>query len=146
MATTNLGLPLIAGNNTADVVRDMNALANAVDGKAGAVSGLAKLDSGGKVPVTQLPAGTANGVASLDAGGTIPDAQIPAAITRDTELSAHTTRVDNPHSVTAAQVGAVPTTQKGAANGVASLGADGKVPSTQLPPSNTLTMVNAWIG
>ena len=30
-------------------------------------------------------------------------------------------------------VGAIPTSQKGAANGVASLGADGKVPSAQLP-------------
>jgi hypothetical protein len=34
---------------------------------------------------------------------------------------------------TAAEVGAVPTTEKGAANGVATLGSDGKVPSAQLP-------------
>lgn len=33
MPTTNLGLPLITGNMTADVVRDMNALAEAVDAK-----------------------------------------------------------------------------------------------------------------
>ena len=41
----------------------------------------------------------------------------------------------------ASEVGAIPTTEKGASNGVATLGADGKVPSTQLPsldyiPSN----------
>ena len=34
----------------------------------------------------------------------------------------------------ASEVGAIPTTEKGAANGVATLGADGKVPSAQLPP------------
>lgn len=33
MPTTNLGLPLIAGNMTADVVRDMNALAKELDFK-----------------------------------------------------------------------------------------------------------------
>ena len=33
----------------------------------------------------------------------------------------------------ASEVGAIPTTEKGAANGVATLGADGKVPSAQLP-------------
>lgn len=45
-------------------------------------------------------------------------------------------RSDHVHAYpTAAQVGAVSTTQIGAANGVASLGADGKVPSAQLPAS-----------
>ena len=33
----------------------------------------------------------------------------------------------------ASEVGAIPTTEKGASNGVATLGADGKVPSAQLP-------------
>ena len=33
----------------------------------------------------------------------------------------------------ASEVGAIPTTEKGTANGVATLGADGKVPSAQLP-------------
>ena len=36
----------------------------------------------------------------------------------------------------ASEVGAIPTTEKGAANGVATLGADGKVPSAQLPAMN----------
>jgi hypothetical protein len=34
---------------------------------------------------------------------------------------------------TPAEIGAVPTTEKGAANGVATLGTDGKIPSVQLP-------------
>ena len=54
MPTTKLNLPLIDGTNTADVVRDMNALANAVDNKAGASDGLATLDATGKVPASQL--------------------------------------------------------------------------------------------
>ena len=36
----------------------------------------------------------------------------------------------------ASEVGAIPTTEKGAANGVATLGADGKVPTGQLPAMN----------
>ena len=36
----------------------------------------------------------------------------------------------------ASEVGAIPTTEKGAANGVATLGADGKVPTGQLPSMN----------
>ena len=39
----------------------------------------------------------------------------------------------NKPSYSASEVGAIPTTEKGAANGVATLGADGKVPSAQLP-------------
>ena len=45
----------------------------------------------------------------------------------------HIANKENPHGVTAAQVGAIPTNQKGVANGVAGLGSDGKVPSDQLP-------------
>ena len=36
----------------------------------------------------------------------------------------------------ASEVGAIPTTEKGAANGVATLGTDGKVPTGQLPAMN----------
>ncbi|CAM2950559.1 tail fiber protein [Paenibacillus sediminis] len=52
--TTNLNLPLIDGTMTADVPRDINALANAVDEKAGAANGLATLGADGKVPAGQL--------------------------------------------------------------------------------------------
>lgn len=54
MATTKLNLPTISGNMSADVVRDMNALAEAVDAKAGVASGLATLGADGKVPASQL--------------------------------------------------------------------------------------------
>jgi len=44
-------------------------------------------------------------LASQITSGTIADARIPSGITRDTELTAHTSRTDNPHSVGKAQVG-----------------------------------------
>jgi hypothetical protein len=52
-----------------------------------------------------------------------------------TSNSAHRVLTTNPHSVTAAQVGAIPTTQKGVASGVASLDSTGKVPVAQIPAS-----------
>ena len=51
----------------------------------------------------------------------------PASLT----INGHSLTKD--FSLTSADVGAVPAAQKGQANGVASLGADGKVPSEQLP-------------
>lgn len=49
MPTTNLGLPTITGNMTADVVRDVNALAESIDNKVGIPNGLAKLGPNGKL-------------------------------------------------------------------------------------------------
>lgn len=48
-------------------------------------------------------------------------------------LTTHTGNTSNPHSVTAAQVGAIATTAKGANNGVAELDSNGKIPASQLP-------------
>ena len=48
-------------------------------------------------------------------------------------LSDHAASRSNPHGVTAAQAGAISASEKGTAGGVASLGADGKVPAGQLP-------------
>lgn len=50
----------------------------------------------------------------------------------------HDVRTDNPHSVTAAQTSAIPTSEKGAANGVCDLDAGGKVPASRLSLSNVL--------
>ncbi|MGV2364195.1 MAG UNVERIFIED_CONTAM: hypothetical protein MIN83_22470, partial [Paenibacillus polymyxa] len=52
--TDKLSLPLIEPNMTADVPRDMNALAEAVDAKVGVAGGLAVLGADGKVPADQL--------------------------------------------------------------------------------------------
>lgn len=91
------------------------------------------------IPLTAK--GQANGVASLDGTGKVPSAQLPAmdydpagsAATVQTNLDAHTGNTGNPHSVTAAQVGAVPTAEKGAAGGVATLDGNGKIVAAQMP-------------
>lgn len=49
------------------------------------------------------------------------------------DLISHLSNKSNPHGVTAAQIGAIPTSQKGTASGVAELDSSGKVPSSQLP-------------
>ena len=46
----------------------------------------------------------------------------------------------------ASEVGAIPTTEKGAASGVATLGADGKVPTGQLPEISSVKTFTATIG
>lgn len=52
--TEKLKLPKVTGNMTWDVVRDLNALAEAVDGMAGEPDGIAVLNSEGKLPAEQL--------------------------------------------------------------------------------------------
>ena len=65
----------------------------------------------------------------------------------DEEIADHADRVDNPHSVTAAQVEAIPTSEKGAAGGVATLNAECTVTEEQLPatmqPDNVLSDATA---
>jgi len=46
----------------------------------------------------------------------------------------HTSRTDNPHSVTYTQVGAIPLTDRGAASGVAPLDSSAKIPDTFINP------------
>lgn len=81
------------------------------------------------IPLTQKAA--ANGVATLDGSGKIPSGQLPAGsgVTSVNGASGAVT-------LTAADVSAVPTTQKGAANGVATLDASTLVPTAQIPGLN----------
>jgi hypothetical protein len=132
----------------------------------GAANGIPTLDSGSKIPAGQVPAlpydasgssaaaqaaaiadaatkyvpltqrGAANGVPTLDGGTKIPTAQIPAL------------PYDASGAAAAAQAAAiadaaskyVPTTQRGAANGVATLGSDSKVTPGQLPTPPVLSV------
>lgn len=65
-------------------------------------------------------------------------------------VKAHIDRTDNPHTVTKTQLGLenvtndaqIPLTQKGAANGVATLGADVKIPAAQMPEGTAHTHDN----
>ena len=64
----------------------------------------------------------------------------------DGKVTTHVGNKQNPHGVTKAQVGLgsvdnvqqIPLSQKGAANGVATLDANGKVPVTQMPTTKTI--------
>lgn len=81
MATTKLGLPTITGNMTADVVRDLNGLAEAVDAKAGAASGLATLGADGKVPASQLNvSSSADKITVADAGNYYTSTNVEGAL------------------------------------------------------------------
>lgn len=67
------------------------------------------------------------------------------------DLDAHLSDYDNPHQVTKAQVGLanvenvkqIPYSEKGVANGVATLGASGKIPSNQFP-AEIMSLKGLW--
>jgi predicted heme/steroid binding protein len=54
-------------------------------------------------------------------------------VAKASDLSAHEARVDNPHSVTAAQIGAEQVANKGQANGYAPLNGSSQIPQQYLP-------------
>jgi hypothetical protein len=122
----------------------------------GRASGIATLGTDGKVPAEQLPDlggggphaidGASHTAAGLTPGhvmratavdgfafGALQDADLPSGLARDSEVAAaigaHEAAAD-PHA------GYQKEGEKGAANGYASLGADGIVPSAQLPPAS----------
>ena len=159
---------------------DSTSLVESFNGRSGDVvpqSGDYTASDVGAIPTSQK--GTAGGVATLGSDGKVPTSQLPemdydaagSAAAVQGKLDAHAANQQNPHGVTAEQVGARPATwtptavdvgaapashttdttihitaserktwngkldasQKGVAGGVASLGADGKVPAAQLP-------------
>lgn len=131
------------------------------ESEKGAANGYASLDAGATVPDAQIPAAiardaevtaaiaahvaladphvqyqkeseksAANGYASLDAGGKVPDGELPAGLARDAEVTAaiatHEAAGD-PHT------GYQKESEKGVANGYASLDSGGKVPDSEIP-------------
>jgi len=88
------------------------------------------------------PAGTAASLLSSHTSASDPHPQYltpseadAAYEPKNSNIQAHISSTSNPHAVTAAQVGAIPMSQKGAANGVATLDASGYVPVSQMPPA-----------
>lgn len=106
--------------------------------KAGQANGLATLGNDGKVPTAQLPPATAItfpiAVADGGTGATNPaDARsnLGTASVNDARFTDQRTPTDG--SVTLAKLAAG---VAGQANGLATLGSDGKVPTAQLPPAS----------
>ncbi|MED3571972.1 hypothetical protein [Cytobacillus praedii] len=121
MATTKLALPTITGTNTANVPRDLNALAQAIDEKAGTPDGFALLGPDGKV---------------LNGDGT-QAGEVTSEQFKGLEQKVNTHLVDkaNPHGVTKTQVGLgnvdnvkqIPLSEKGQPGGVPMLDENGKI-------------------
>lgn len=120
---------------------NMDAIASAVDAQATTLAG--KVDSTSK--------GVANGVASLDGTGKVPAGQLPTAATPTaagttfapagniaaTNVQSAIAELDTEKAdaaaTTSALGGKVSSTLLGAANGVATLGSDGKLTAAQIP-------------
>lgn len=123
----------INGKSAAEVTLDAAAVGAIATTAAGAPGGIATLGPDGKVPAAQLPAAS-GGSAVESVNGRTGRVQLDAAALGAAPAT---------HTHTAAQVGAIPTTARGAAGGVAGLDADGRVPAAQLP-SPTSGVRNGW--
>ena len=138
---------------TGDVVLDASDVGAIDTSLKGANSGVAELDSTGKVPTTQMPTyvssvnnasgavtldassvgaidatekGANSGVAELDSTGKVPTTQMPTYVSSVNGNSGAVT-------LGASDVGAIDASLKGANSGVAELDSNGKVPASQLP-------------
>jgi hypothetical protein len=118
-------------------------------GEKGTANGVASLNSNGIVPTAQLPAfepaGTASGTMNAHTSALDPHSQYAT----DIDLLSHTGSTSNPHATTAAQVGAIASTEKATASGVATLAADGFLTSAQVRNPTTggwvaATLLNGW--
>jgi hypothetical protein len=122
--------------------------------KAGAVAD-GEVASGANIQRSKLASGTANRVVVNDAGGVMSDA---AAITAARALISDANGIPTHSTVTSTELGyssgvtsaiqtqlnsKIPATEKGAALGVATLDAGGKVPVSQLP-SAVMTYEGVW--
>lgn len=130
--TPNYGLNQWQGNEypkRQDFVEDNAAIDAAIKARASETSGLA-----GTGRTTETVKANADAIAAHKA-----DKSNPHGVTASQVGAVPTTRKINSHALsadvtlTAADVGAVPSADKGAANGIATLDAAGKVPKSQLP-------------
>ena len=125
----------VNGISAAEVVLDAAAVNAVPDTAPGVANGVAQLDASGKVPAAQLPDGIGGGAVST-VNNISPDANGNLTLAAG-DVGAATAN----HTHTAAQVGALATTARAAANGVASLDASTRVPIAQLP---TAVGRNMW--
>ena len=89
------------------------------------------------IPVKAIFTGSdTTALGEFNPGDTVPVAHLPSISTQggvDTATYNGHLAASNPHSVTTAQINAVDQSEKGVANGVASLDAGGKIPVVQIP-------------
>ena len=111
------------------LMEQVNAAQQAATEIGEAFSGLAEL-SGGKIPVSQLPAGVPDGVATLDSTGKVPASQLPSMDYIPTSEKGAASGVATLDTTTKVPIAQLPA---GTANGVATLDSTGKVPASQLP-------------
>ena len=126
MLTNKLGLPTITNNMNADIPRDLNALAQAVDDKAGAPNGLARLGPNGK-----LLSGQENVVTPVIA----------------TESEARAGSINNKYMSPLRVKEAINSiAEKNVPNGYAGLGPDGLLPDSLFPTNTTKAMYGQYVG
>ncbi|MFI1191533.1 hypothetical protein [Streptomyces californicus] len=121
----------VNGQSVAAVVLDAADVGAVPATAPGTANGVAQLDASGKVPAAQLPEGTGGGAVDSvngETGVVVLDAADVGAATAG-------------HTHTAAQVGALATAARAAANGVASLDATTRLPIAQMP---TAAPKNIW--
>lgn len=121
----------INGQSAAAVVLDAADVGAVPDTAPGAPNGVAQLDTTGKVPAEQLPTATGGGAVDSVNG------QTGVVVLAAGDVGAATAD----HTHTASAVGALATTARGAANGVAPLDSTSRLPIAQLP---TVTGRNMW--
>lgn len=125
----------VNGKRTAEITLDAAAVGAVATTAVGAPGGVATLGPDGKVPAGQLPA-TSGGSAVEAVNGLTGRVQLDAAAVGAAPAT---------HTHTAAQVGAIAATARGAAGGVASLDASGRVPAAQLPAVPPPALPGVWL-
>lgn len=121
----------VNGQSVAAVVLTAADVGAVPDSAPGAANGVAQLDESGKVPTAQLPESSGGGAVASVNGYT------GVVVLAAADVGASPTG----HTHTAAAVGALATTTRGAANGVASLDATARLPIAQIPAA---TPKNVW--
>lgn len=96
----------------------------------GTANGVATLDSNTKIPSAQLPVATATQLGGVKSSNSIAIASDGVATVID---NAHTHTIANVTNLQESLDSKIPNSQKGVANGVATLDNEGKVPAIQLP-------------
>lgn len=132
LGPVEVGTPTATGHAATKNYVDTTALLTTA---RGAANGVAPLDSGLLVPIAHLPTGTTSTTVPLGNDSRFTDARTPTA-----HASTHASAGSDP--VTPAAIGALATTARGAANGVASLDSGTKIPIAQVPTGSTSTTVS----